>query len=123
MPWMKRKHDAFALLVAQLGDGPHQPLRLQGGEHRRLGARRGIGSDDRALDGLGGRGLEPMPGRLHVVEHDVAGDGHEPGPDVAALVADRRDAAQRTQERLAGEVLGEGAVVHAEVDEPEDVSK
>ena len=64
--------------------------------------------------------LEPIACGLHVVEDDVARDRDEPGPDIAPLVGDRGDPAQGPQEGLAGEVLGQRAIVHAVVDEAVD---
>src|SRR5207342_91046 len=46
--------------------------------------------------------------------------GREPRTDIAALVAELADAAQRTQERLAGEILGQRAVADPVVDVAED---
>ena len=39
---------------------------------------------------------------------EVAGDGHQPGAEVLALPAEAAHAAQRPEEGLGGEVLGEG---------------
>jgi hypothetical protein len=55
-----------------------------------------------------------------VVQHDVAGDGDQPGADVAALEGQRVDPAQRADERLAGEVLGRRPVTDPVVEVPED---
>ncbi len=51
-----------------------------------------------------------------MVGDQVAGDGDQPCPEVAALPGERLDPAQRAQERLTGEVLGELAGAHAVVD-------
>ena len=53
-----------------------------------------------------------------MVGHEVAGDGDEPGAEVAALPGEGADAAQCAQERLAGEVLGGGFAADAVIDVP-----
>jgi hypothetical protein len=57
-----------------------------------------------------------------VVGAEVAGDGHQPGPEVLALPPEVVHRAQRAEEGLRGEVLGElaraGAVEEEAVDRP-----
>jgi 5'-3' exonuclease len=80
-----------ALLLAEQLDGGHQPVGGQRGEHGSFGTRLAIF----AFEGVGRGDLEAVPGGFHVVQHDISGDGDEPGTDVAALVADRADPPQR----------------------------
>ena len=54
-----------------------------------------------------------------MVGDQVAGDGDQPGAEVAALPGEAADPLERAQEGVGGEVLGELPVADPEVDEPE----
>ena len=68
------------------------------------------------VEHVGGAHLELEPAGLHVVGHQVAGDGGEPGADVLAGVGERVDPAQGAQERLGRQVLGQRVGAHPVVE-------
>ena len=72
------------------------------------------------VEHVAGGDLEPVPAGLEVVGDQVAGDGDQPGAEVAALPGEAADALERAQERVRGQVLGQRPVADPEVDEPED---
>src|SRR5918997_4771534 len=90
--------DAFLLVGVEFPDTPEQLVVGGAVQYLLLGAMRAR----RELDDLARGLLQPVPTGLHVVEDQVPRDGDEPRTDVAALVADRRDAAQCADERLLG---------------------
>ena len=71
------------------------------------------------VEHVAGGDLQPVPARLEVVGDQVAGDGDQPGAEVAALPGEAADALERPQERVGGQVLGQRPVADPEVDEPE----
>ena len=71
------------------------------------------------VEHVAGGDLEPVAARLEVVGDQVAGDRDQPRAEVAALPGEAADALERAQERVRGEVLGQRAAAHPEVDEPE----
>ena len=108
MPLQEPQHDALLLLGAELLDGLEQRRVGDAGQHLVLGA---VGAALGAgLDQVRGRELQLVATGLEVVGDQVAGDRDQPGAEVAALPGVGRDPAQRAQERLAGEVLGERVV-------------
>ena len=71
------------------------------------------------VEHVAGGDLEPVAARLEVVGDQVARDRDQPRAEVAALPGEAVDALERAQERVRGEVLGQRAAAHPEVDEPE----
>ena len=64
--------------------------------------------------------LQPGAAGLEVVGGEVAGDRHQPGAEVLALPAEGAHAAQRPEEGLRGQVLGERHRADPVVDEAVD---
>ncbi|CAM5364605.1 hypothetical protein SCALM49S_04525 [Streptomyces californicus] len=90
---------------------------LDGGELAQPLVLRAV-DQDVAVERDGDDDLQPGPCGLEVVDDQVAGDGDEPGAEVAALPGERVDPAQRTEERLTYQVLDEMHVTDAAPDVP-----
>ena len=93
-----------------------QDLVRQTGDHLVLRPVRGVVVAAEVVDA----GLQPGPARLVVVDDQVARDRHEPGAEVLALPLELRHRPQCPEERLTGEVFGEGGGADPVEDEAVD---